>query len=192
MGSGAALPATTALQIGGGLYSAGQVGAQGYAQERYFNYLSNTAKTNAGLAESVATSRNKQLNTQALQEESNLAKKTNVVLGAQKAAVSMGAGTGSRTAQDLVKDTFDKSSLDEMAIRYNTAARSKGILDAGAMEAFNYNNQARGYDAAADQTARATRKSQIASILGTGTSVASNWTRYPWAGGGAGSSGGIS
>lgn len=186
MGAGAALAGSTGLQVAGGLFSAGQVGAAGAAQQGYFDYLSDTAKSNAGLARTVANTRNKELNVEAGYQEKALSDKLQTTMGAQKAAVSMGAGLGSRTAQDLIHDTLRKGNFDETAIRWNTAMRSKGILDQGASESANEMTKARGYAAAGDNAMRSARISQIGSILGTGSSVASNWTRYPWAGGGGG------
>lgn len=186
MGGGAALAGSTGLQVAGGLFSAGQVGAAGAAQQKYFDYLGDTALQNAALARTTADARNKALNTEAGLQEKNLADKMAVAEGAQKTAVSMGAGLASRTAQDVMKDTLDKGNLDELAIRWNTAMKSKAITDEGAMQAFNFENQAAGDKVAGNQAMRAARMNQIASVLGTGSSVASNWVRYPWAGSGGG------
>lgn len=159
-------------------------GQQGKIQQGYYNYLSDTAKTNAGLATSVADSNLRALGYQESQEQRGLTNRLRSVEGAQVAAEAAGgAGASSKTAEQIASDTANKGNLDEQAIRYNAALKAKTITTGAAMSEFNYENQAESYSLAGRNTRRASQDSQIATILGSSANIASSFQRFPMYGG---------
>lgn len=180
----AALPAAIGLQAGGGLFSAYQQGQAGKIQQGYYNYLSDTAKTNAGLATATADANLKALGYQESQEQRQLTKKLRTTQGAQVAAEAAGgAGASSKTAEQIASDTAQKGSIDEQALRYNAALKAKSITTGAEMASFNYSNQAAGYELAGRNAVTSSKNAQIASILGSGAGITSSFARFPMYGG---------
>ncbi len=120
----AALPAAVGLTAAGGIDSAIMGGAAGKMQQGYYNYLADTAKTNASLTGAVADSNLRALGYQESQGQLQLTNKLRTTQGAQVAAEAAGgAGASSKTAEQIASDTAQKGSLDEQALRYNTIIR---------------------------------------------------------------------
>ncbi len=180
----AALPAAVGLQAGGGLFSAYMQGAQGKIQQGYYNYLSDTAKQNAGLVRSVSESNIKALGYQESQDQRRISERVKTVEGAQVAAEAAGGGgASSKTAEQIASDTANKGNLDEMALRYNASLKAKSIQTGANLSAFNYLNQAEGYEQAGRNAVTASKNAQIATVLGSGANIASSFQRFPGYGG---------
>lgn len=180
----AALPLAVGAQAGGGLFSAYMQGQEGKIQQGYYNYLSDTANTNAGLARATADSNLKALGYQESQDIRQVGNKVRATQAAQVAAEAAGgAGASSKTAEQIASDTANKGSLDEQAIRYNAALKAKSITTGADMAAFNYENQGEGYRIAGGNARRASQDSQIATILGSGAGISSSFQRFPMYGG---------
>ncbi len=180
----AALPAAVGLQAGGGLFSAYQQVQQGKIQQGYYNYLSDTAKTNAGLATATGQANLNALGYQESQEMRQTINKVRTTEGAQVAAEAAGgAGASSKTAEQVASDTANKGNLDEMALRYNAALKAKSITTGAEMASFNYNNQAAGYTLAGNNAKTASQYAAYSSILGSGAGIAGSFARFPGYGG---------
>lgn len=177
----AALPA--AMMAGGGLFSAWSQGEAGKSQQGYYKYLADTARSNAGLTNAVAESNIKALGYQESQDSRRIGENVRATVGAQKVAMAAGGGISSKTGEQLVSDTMNKGNLDEMALRYNAALKAKSIRTGAAMDAFNYENQAAGYEASGRNARRASQYGQISTILGTGANMMSSFQRFPSYGG---------
>ncbi len=176
----AALP----LMVGGGAASAYLTGQQGKVQQSYYNYLSDTAKTNAGLAGAVADSNLKALGYQESQDMRHIGDKIRATGAAQVAAEAAGgAGASSKTAEQIASDTANKGNLDEMALRYNAALKAKAIRTGASMTSFNYLNEAAGDELSGRNARTSANNSMATSILGSGSLIASSFARFPNYGG---------
>ena len=140
----------------------------------YYKYLSGTARQNARLADVSAESQVSEVGAQEQQEMAALHAKKRETIGAQKAALVTGAGVGSKTAEQIVSDTENKTNLDEMALRYNADLKMKSIRIGAQAQAMNLENQATGYDYAGINAKKAAKIKSNATLLGTGTSTAFN------------------
>lgn len=172
MGAAAAAAGTT---VAGGAFSAYEEGQAGKAQSSYYNYLSNTALLNAGLATSQGTAAKEQIGASENQAQIGLTNRVNTTIGAEKTAMVSGVGGSSRSAQQIIGDTLNKGDLDEMALRLNadTAAKNADITaQSGAM---NYTSQASGYNIAGAVARGTAGMQQFGSLLGSAGSVANSY-----------------
>lgn len=173
----AAMPAAIGLTAAGGAYSAYQANEAGKASGSYYSYLAETARTNAKLALASGKSATEQIGYQEKEQDRQLQEGIRSTVGAQKAALVTGAGIGSKTGEQVVKDTLNKGNLDEMALRYNAALRTKNAKIGAESNAFNFDNQAFGNEMAGSNARAIGRTNATSSILATGGSVASMWYR---------------
>jgi hypothetical protein len=172
--SSAFLIATEVAALAGGGYAMSAQNTAAKAQKTYYENQAARRQQEAELARKAADRNIENTQLQASQEAKQLAMKTGAVVGSQKAALAAsGVGGGSVTAADITTDTFDKSKLDEIAIRYNADSRSS-----------EYENDARNAKWAADvdsvqlkaagkNAIRAGRVEQASTLLNTATSMAS-------------------
>lgn len=175
---GAALPALMGAQVGAGAFTAWAQGQQGQAQSAYYGYLANTSMRNADLAQKAARSQIQEVGAQAAQEDRRIGEKVRGTVGAQTAAFAAnGVGVRSKTAEQIVSDTMDKGNIDEMALRYNAAIKSKAIQTGADFQTLNDITQAGGYRLAGQNAQTQAKIAQISTYLGTGSSVASTWYR---------------
>lgn len=179
----AALPAVVGAQAAGGAFSAYAQGQAGGAASKYYSYLASTSRTNADLAEKAGQSQVKEIGAQTMEEDRRLGERVRSTVGAQQTAFSAGGvGATSKTAEQIVSDTMTKGNIDEMALRYNAAIKTKNALVGADSRAMNERGQAAGYDIAGFNAVNAARLNQTSTILGTGGSVASNWYRNYYTG----------
>ncbi len=169
----AAIPA--AVAVGGSAFSAYESQQAGKASSSYYNYLSDTAKINADLSDVEAVSEKRQINAQLLDEETSITNRVSETVGAQKAAVVQGVGASSRSAQDIIKDTLDKGSLDEMALRLNADIKSNNADITAATNHMNFDLQGAGYRIAGGNARAAGSAAGAASLLQGAGSVANSW-----------------
>lgn len=124
----------------------------------------------------------------AAEESKRLTRSIAVLTGAQIA--TMGAmGISGVTAADILKDTFDKSQLDQMAIKYNAdiaswkyAEEAKSQIWSVQEEAKNriwaLGEEAKQYGYAAKHARKAGKIEAVGSLLETATSVAMIGAKY--------------
>lgn len=163
------------MSLAGAGLSAYEQGEAGKATANYYNYLAGTSEINAGLTQARSEAERIQIGQESNLQEQHLASRISQTVGAQRAALATGAGASSRTAQDVITDTLDKGSLDEMALRTNSDIRSRNAELAGRIGAFNYGNQAAGYRMAGVTAVNAARMGQVSSLLGGAGSVANSY-----------------
>jgi len=118
----------------GGMVAYGQV-QQGKAQQKMYQYQASLNLQNAKLQKEYAEEQKKSIAAAAesnitatqgaaAEESKRLAREVAVLTGSQKATIgALGIG-GGVTAVDIATSSFDKSKLDEMAIRYNAGVKS--------------------------------------------------------------------
>lgn len=163
------------IAVAGAGYSAYAQGQAGKAQSNYYNYLSDTAKLNAGLATSEAQEERRQIGTQEAKEQVGLTNRISATVGAQKASVVTGVGGSSRSAQDIIGDTLNKGNLDEMALRLNADIRTKNSDINAQSSIMNFGTQGAGYRMAGKNAIDASRMNQASSLLQGANSVASSY-----------------
>lgn len=181
-----AAAAAGGLSAAGGIYSAVAQGQAGRAQEGYYSYLADTARTNAGLSEKISQAERQNLGRAAGAAQLSLRKRIDATIGAQRAAVVNGVGSGSRSAQKIIKDTINEGNLDEMALRLNIDTRSRSAEIAGIMGRSNALSEATGYNMAGRNARTAARYGQVGSLLGAAGKVANSWYMGSLAGRGGG------
>ena len=151
----AAMGVGMAVQMYGGMQQASAEREAGRAAEdagnrenAYYKYLAGTSRLNIGLVEAQAKSDSEQVGAQEMDEVRAINERGRETVGAQKVALVSGAGVGSKTGEQLVADTANKTNLDEMALRYNADVKMKNIRIGAEGESFNLENQAQGYEMA--------------------------------------------
>ena len=166
------------LQAAGAASSAQSQLQEGKDAKNYYSYLAGTSKINADLARAAGVAESQTVGADENQQVKQINEQGRAVVGAQKVALaSGGAGVGSKTAEQLVSDTANKVTLDEMALRYTADLKMKNIKLRADTEAFNDENQAEGYKMAGNQARRASKSAAWNTILGAGSSIAANWKR---------------
>lgn len=173
---GAALPATLGAQAVGGGISAWAQEQQGKATGSYYGYLADNARLNAGLALSAAKSKKAEISAQEGDAARQIGENIRGTVAKQRVAFAAGGpGAGSKTAEQIVSDTLARGDLDQIALRYNADLKRKGIDTDADFAALDYEGQAKGYGMAGNNARLASKVGQLNTILGTSTSVASNW-----------------
>ena len=164
--------AAVGAQAGATLLGAyGQI-QQGKADSKYYKYMAAVSRENAKLAEASGKAEIYQLGSAEFQNMQQLESRKRETIGSQKAALATGAGMGSKTAEQIVSDTVNKTEMDEQVLRYNTDLRMKNTLLKSKTEAMNYEAQAGGYDVAAKNARSASKWNAASTILGGATSTA--------------------
>lgn len=163
-----------AMLAGGAMQYFGQSQAA-KAQSNYYSYLADTSRTNIEMARASGEAQSRAVSLEEADTLSRRSEKTRQIVGAQKAAMVSGVGAGSRSAQDIIKDTMTKGSLDEQAIRLNAELKRKGIATGTEMESFNLASQAGGYEIAGRNVRAALPWQQASTLLGTATQAGSFW-----------------
>jgi len=149
-----------------GAYKAGQ------AEYDYNKYLAANNRAEAGLVQKQG-----ELNAGLASKESaeNLdlvRKNASQIEGAQKAVLGANMGGGSVTAQDLVSDTYSKSKLDEMTIKYNADLKAWRALNEASLKKWALEEQAKGYEYAGKNARYAGKIGAFSSLIGGATQVA--------------------
>lgn len=145
---------------------------QGKAESKYYKYLASVSNENAKLAEASGQAEIAQLGQSEFQGMQHLVTRKGETIGAQKAALATGAGVGSKTAEQIVSDTINKTEMDEEVLRYNTDLKMKNVLLKSKGEAMNYRAQAGGYEVAAANAKTASKWKAATTILGGASSTA--------------------
>ena len=157
---------------GGSILSAYGDIQQGKSESKYYKYLAAISNENANLTEAAGQAEMAQLGTSEFQTMQQLVTRKSETIGAQKAALATGAGVGSKTAEQIVSDTINKTEMDEEVLRYNTDLKMKNVLLKSKGEAMNYRAQAGGYEIAADNAKTASKWKAASTIIGGASSTA--------------------
>lgn len=164
----ALVAASVAVQGAGAIQGAMAANAAGKAQQAQYNYIAETNRIQAEEAIKVGERRDKASQDLGALEAAKLGRSVRGVIGAQKSALAK-QGVGGVTAADILTDTLDKKSLDEMAIRYNADIRSWEAKTGAAYQSWDLNNQST-FNKIAGQNARAAGKAQATASLFSGAS----------------------
>lgn len=168
----AAVPIAMGLNVAGGTITAIGEAKEGASTSKYYKYLAAINRENAVLSEAAGKGETSQLGQSEFQGMQQLVTRKGETIGAQKAALATGAGVGSKTAEQIVSDTINKTEMDEEVLRYNTDLKMKNVLLKSKGEAMNYRAQAGGYDLAAKNAKSAAKWKMWSTILGTAASTA--------------------
>lgn len=179
------------MLVSAGVGMAGQ-NASARAQASYYNYLSSTATTNASLTQAAAHANLQAIGAQESDEMRRTSERIRQTVGAQKTAMVSGVGVGSRSGQDIVKNTLTQGNLDERAILMNAEMKAKAMFAGADMATFNSNAQAAGYGVAAGNVMNALPFQMASTLLGGATQASSSFYMMNMYGGGGRMSGGQS
>ena len=177
----------------GGIMSAIGQGQSASAQSNYYNYLSSTSLMNAGLAKAAGRANIQAVGAAAADQMRRTTERVRQTIGAQKVAMVSGVGAGSRSGQDIIKNTLTEGNLDEQAINMNAEMKQKAIFAGASMAAFNDVSQAGGYQLAGQNVKAALPFQQASTLLGASTQAASQYylmNMYGAGGGGVPGGGG--
>lgn len=181
-----------ATATAGGMKMYGQY-QQGKAQQQMYNYQAGLNVQEAATRRKYAEMEKKSIGeaakanitieqTAASLESARLARTVGQLSGKQKA--TMGAlGIGGVTAEDIAVDTFDKSRLDQLAIRYGANLKSwqiseqakKGIWTLGEetkFKAWSLESEAEGHRVAGRQARKAAKIEMATTLLKTAGTMA--------------------
>jgi len=167
--------AVMAIQAGGGAFSAiseYQAGAEG---ARYYKYMASTAERNAVLAEKRGEAQITSIQDVASIESQQVIEEGKALTATQKVAQASSGIIGGVTAQDVQRDTFDKTKMDELMIRRNADVKSREIFDQSTFEALNLRQKADQFELSAKQSKRGGLIKAGAGLLNTATQVSSTW-----------------
>lgn len=149
----------------------------GLAQDAYYKSLAANARTQAALVEGQANQEITSAQNQGAQETNLLNRKTKEIEGEQAAGVAFNGVAGSTTASDIARDTFTKSKMDQLAIKYNADVASWRAQNNANLQKWNLENEAR-YDEVAGKNAKKAGKiGAVTSLLSGASQVASTWAK---------------
>jgi len=161
--------------VAGGVMSAyGQKMSAG-AQSSYYNYLSQTSMMNADLAKAAGEQNIRAVGAAAADEMRRTTERVRSTVGAQKVAMVSGVGIGSRSGQEIIKNTLTQGNLDEQAINMNAEMKQKAIFAGAEMASFNATTQAGGYQLAGANVRAALPFQMASTLLGSATQAASSY-----------------
>lgn len=167
--------AVIGIQAAGTALSAYGSYTQGLAQKNYLNYAADNSDKQAAMVE-------KQGVQAANSSRDNGAESTRIfknqeakLEGAQKVAIGANLGGGSKTAEQITSDTFDRSRLDEMAIKYNADLESWRVLNEANQKAAQLRDQATGQRLAGKEALRAGKTAAFTDLLSGAGQVAGTW-----------------
>ena len=170
-----AAPLILGAMVGGTALSMYGQSQSAKSQSAYYNYLAETSTMNAGITKAAGEANARAAGIEASDQMRRVTTGVRQTIGAQKVAMVGGVGAGSRSAQDIIKDTLDKGNRDEQAINMNAALKAKSIFAGADMQSFNDMNQAGGYDIAGSNVRAALPYQQGSTLLGGAGQVGSSW-----------------
>lgn len=171
---GAAGPAI-GLQAAGTAVGAYGSYTEGVAQKDYYNALAVNSRRKADSVRLRGDAESHAAQDKGSYESKLARKKESELVGSQKVALAANIGAGSVTAADITKDTFDKARLDQLAIKYNADLKSWAAKSKAAMDAYDLEEAARGYERAGKAAKQAGKQNAFNSLLSGSGQVASTW-----------------
>lgn len=167
--------AVIGIQVAGTALSAYGSYTQGLAQKNYLNYAADNSDKQASLVEAQGVqAANASRDSGA--ESTRIFKNQEARLeGSQKVAIGSNLGGGSKTAEQITADTFDRARLDEMAIKYNADLESWRVLNEANQKAAQLRDQATGQRLAGKEALRAGKTAAFTDLLSGAGQVAGSW-----------------
>jgi hypothetical protein len=164
------------LTAWGGIEQANAADQAGKSQQQYYDYVAEQNRQAAEAAIKAGEARDTVAQNQGANEAKTLSQKAMQVEGSQKAAIGANKIGASATAIDLVQDTYDKATLDKMAIRFNADAQSWEAKEDAKYKAWDFNNQAKLNTFAGQNARRAGKIQKRATLINTAGQVAKQWS----------------
>lgn len=162
-----------ATAVGGIMSSQGQKQAAA-AQNAYYGSLADNDEKMAGLTLDSAERNRGLLNEQASRDTATLHNEANKFAASQKAGMAAsGVALSSVTAQDIARDTVDKASMDEAAIRYNADMKIYESENQAKIQAWQLQEKAKQERFAGANALQAGNINSTATLLGTAGSMSS-------------------
>lgn len=168
-----------AASIGGGIVSAKGAADKAESDQNYYNHLADVAEENIGEVQKTAEYDRNAITQSSSREAQTNKVQTQQLMGTQATVVAANKiGGSSVTAMDISRDTINKSTLDEMYIRFNADTQKYMTTKKEKSDIKNLREQARGYRAGGD-AARAAGNLAVAGIaLSTVGQVADTVNKY--------------
>jgi hypothetical protein len=170
---------SVAASIAGSVMSAKGAADKAESDQKYYNHLADVAEANVGEVRQAGAFERQSITENVSRETQSNKVQTAQLMGKQNvAAAATGAGMGSVTSADIARDTINKSTLDEMYIRYQADTQKYLSAKKENKDVENLLEQARGYRAGGE-AAKTAGGYQVAGTLLSGASqVASNLYNY--------------
>jgi hypothetical protein len=160
--AGAAMAIQGAGAISSGFSSYyGDVASQ---EEKAAGSVRKQGEQSATLAENAGLEKTKLLNRNVAEVE-----------GAQAAGAGANVGGGSVTTADIAKDTFNKSKMDQMAIKYNADIEAWKSTNDANLKAYEMEQEAAGQRLAGTAAKKAGKIGMFNDLLSGAGQVASTW-----------------
>lgn len=166
-----------AIIVGGlmavsGAYSANAQYQQGLAQSRMYEYQAEVNRQEAAAALKRGESQSNLIQESSKAEGRKQKMGAAEVSAAQKAALAAnGIDLGSGTAQDISLNTFNKSKMDELGIRYNADVKSWSAQTDASYQNWSSLNSATQNQFAAKNAKVAGKQQAIGTLLGTASQI---------------------
>lgn len=167
--------AVMGIQAASAGYSAIASYNQGLAQKNYYDYAAKQSDKQADLAIQQGTQAADAARDVGAETTKSFKRQAARLEGAQRVAIGANLGGGSKTAEQIVADTFDKEKMDEMAIKYNADVEAWRAANEANLKAFDLRSQAEGQRIAGKEAKRAGKIGAINDLLSGAGQVASTW-----------------
>lgn len=154
----------------------------GQAQKQYYDFLASNSETQAGMVLDSAQKEANFTQDQAARDAKQVQNAGKQVTAAQTAGMAGNGIVGGATAEDVIKDSFDKAKLDELTVRYNADLKNWENKNASEFQAWDLKNQAAGYRRAGQNAVTAGGINSAATLLGGAASVGgglASWYKKP-------------
>ena len=168
-----------AVSVAGGLLNAKGTADKAASDQEYYNHLADVADENA-----VETRKTGEYDRSVITKNSGWEMQSNktqteLLMGTQAVtAAANGTGMGSVTSADIMRDTLNKSTLDEMYIRYNADTQKYLSAKKENQDVKNLREQAKGYRAGGEAAKAAGNLAVAGGLLNTAGQVASQYYNY--------------
>jgi len=164
--------ALTTMAVAGG-YQAYSQHKQGIAENDYYDYLAQNSRAEGDAVMKVGQKQSELIQDSAKFKGTAQKKKAAQVLSSQRAAMAAnGIDLSSVTAQDIVSDTMSKTSLDELAIKYNADMNSWSTMQDSKYKKWSATSQGNQYEMAGANARSAGNRSAFSTLIGTASSMA--------------------
>lgn len=167
--------AVMGIQAASAGYSAIASYNQGLAQKNYYDYAAKQSDKQADLAIQQGTQAADAARDVGAETTKSFKRQAARLEGAQRVAIGANLGGGSKTAEQIVADTFDKEKMDEMAIKYNADVEAWRAANEANLKAFDLRSQAEGQRIAGKEAKRAGKIGAINDLLSGAGQVAGTW-----------------
>jgi hypothetical protein len=171
------------VQAVGGLYSASEQRKSGAATQRYYDALALQSDQEADIALKIGEQRETIAQDQGAYESGVVARNANKVAGQQAVTLAANGITGGVTKEDIARDTFDKKTLDMMAVRYNADTRGWEAKTEAKYKAWDAKNRSSQYKMSGVNARKAGNAAGVATLFNTASQVLGTSLSYSLRGG---------